>query len=77
MMMKKPERIRGCFYCENPKEVIDYKNERLLLRFVDERGKIVERRRTGMCAKHQKRITEAVKRARHIAILPFVMENVR
>jgi len=70
-------RIRGCFFCENPKEVIDYKDEKQMRRHIDERGKIVDRRKTGLCAMHQRYISSCVKRARHIAIIPFVQENTR
>jgi len=55
-------------------EVIDYKDVDLLQRFVSDRGKIRPRRQTGTCAKHQRRLAIAVKRARHIALLPFVAE---
>lgn len=79
MIRKKgPEiKIRGCFFCENVKEIIDYKDERQMRRYTDERGKIVDRRKTGLCAAHQRVIAASVKRARHIAIIPFVQENIR
>ena len=51
--------------------VLDYKNSDQLKKFVNEKGKILPRRATGACAKHQREITQAVKRARHIAILPY------
>ncbi len=68
---------KTCFFCENKIDFIDYKDEKQVRRFVNERGKIVDRRRTGCCAFHQRRAAEAVKRARHLALLPFVMENIR
>jgi len=52
------------------KTQIDYKNSTLLQRFVSDRGKIVPRRRTGVCAKHQRSLAEAIKRARFLAMLP-------
>ncbi len=57
--------------------IIDYKDEKLLRRFILERGKIVPRRVTGNCAKHQRLLTTAIKRARHIALLPFTAETYR
>ena len=79
MRSKRPTEIRnkGCFFCENKKEIIEYKDEKQMRRYVDERGKIVDRRKTGLCARHQRIISTCVKRARHIAILPFVAENIR
>lgn len=75
---KKTEtRVRRCFFCENPKEVIDYKDEKLTRHHIDERGKIVDKRKTGLCALHQRRVAQAVKRARHLALIPFVQENIR
>ena len=52
------------------KTAIDYKNASLLQRFVSDRGKIVPRRRTGVCAKHQRSLAQAIKRARYLAMLP-------
>ena len=79
MRNKRPTeiRIKGCYFCENKKEIIDYKDEKQMRRYVDERGKIVDRRKTGLCARHQRIISQDVKRARHIALLPFVAENIR
>ncbi len=56
---------------------ITYKNERLLRRFLSERGKIIPRRITGISSKHQRLVCQAIKRARHLAILPFVEDTVR
>jgi len=58
-----------CMFCAD-KTQIDYKNSTLLQRFVSDRGKIVPRRRTGVCAKHQRSLAEAIKRARFLAMLP-------
>lgn len=63
-----------CMFCVDKVEHIDYKDTAKLRRFVSERGKIVPRRISGNCAKHQRQLTVAVKRARQIALLPFVAE---
>jgi small subunit ribosomal protein S18 len=57
--------------------LIDYKDAGRLRRFVSERGKIEPRRKTGTCAKHQRALTTALKRARHIALLPFTAQHIR
>ena len=64
-------RRKVCRFCADKKIDIDYKNPRILKFFITERGKIVPRRISGNCAKHQREITVAIKRARNIAILPF------
>jgi small subunit ribosomal protein S18 len=64
-------RRRGCTYCSDEAQKIDYKDPQALRYFVTERGKIVPRRISGACAKHQREIQIAVKRARNIALLPF------
>jgi len=58
-------------------EYIDYKDTDLLLRFVNEQGKILPRRITGITAKQQRQLTRAIKRARHLALIPFVSDTVR
>lgn len=65
-----------CFFCANKNEVIDYKNTDKLRSYVSERGKIDPRRRTGTCARHQRELATAIKRARHLALLPFVADHV-
>jgi len=70
-------RPRNCRFCADRKIVINYKDVDILRQFVHEDGKIRPRRQTGNCAKHQRKITQAVKRARHIALLPFVGEVLR
>jgi small subunit ribosomal protein S18 len=65
------QRRRGCSFCSDEALAIDYKDPQSLRYFVTERGKIVPRRISGTCAKHQRSITLAVKRARNIALLPF------
>ena len=64
-------RKKVCALCANKDLVLDYKNADQLRKFVNEKGKILPRRATGACAKHQRDITLAVKRARHIAVLPY------
>jgi len=64
-----------CTFCADKNE-IDYKNFSLLQRFVSDRGKIVQRRRTGVCAKHQRRLSQAIKRERYIALLPAAPNHV-
>lgn len=67
-------RKRVCEFCVGKDKVIDYKNADELKRYVSEYGRIRPRRQTGACAKHQREVAVAVKRARHIALLPFVVE---
>lgn len=64
-------RRKGCRFCGDKDLVIDYKEIKNLRYFVSERGKIVPRRISGNCASHQRQVTEAIKRARNIALLPF------
>ena len=60
-----------CSFCVERIEEIDYKEVARLRRYISERGKILPRRVTGTCARHQRRLTIALKRARHIALLPY------
>ncbi|GBD93344.1 30S ribosomal protein S18 [bacterium BMS3Abin05] len=66
---------RICRFCENNIEYIDYKEEKLLQRFTTEQGKIIPRRISGTCAHHQRQLVRAIKRARHLALIPFVAEH--
>ena len=66
-----PRRKRFCRFCRDKVKIIDYKELRTLEAFIKERAKIVSRRNSGNCAKHQKMITEAIKRARFISLLPY------
>lgn len=68
---------RNCRFCENKETYIDYKDEKKLHRFVTEQGKIIPKRITGTCAKHQRQLVQAIKRARHLALLPFVSDTIR
>ncbi|MCM8792128.1 MAG: 30S ribosomal protein S18 [Candidatus Omnitrophica bacterium] len=63
---------RFCRFCKNKINYIDYKDIHLLEKFITERGKIISSRISGNCAKHQRRIAQAIKRARILALLPFV-----
>lgn len=65
-------RRKGCRFCADSTMKIDYKELRNLRYFVSERGKIVPRRISGNCAEHQRKVCEAIKRARNIALLPFM-----
>ena len=65
---------RVCQFCTDKSVVIDYKQGELLRRFVSEDGKIRPRRQTGTCARHQRELAVAIKRARHLALLPFASE---
>ncbi len=65
------QRRRGCTFCSDETQKIDYKDPQALRYFVTERGKIVPRRISGTCAKHQRELTVAIKRSRQIALLPF------
>jgi small subunit ribosomal protein S18 len=67
-------RKRVCSFCVDKVESIDYKDTHKLRKYITERGKILPRRISGNCAKHQRQVTIAVKRARSIALLPFMIE---
>ena len=74
---KRPfQRRKVCRFCAEKNLTIDYKEPRTLRYFITERGKIVPRRISGNCAKHQREITEAIKRARNIALLPVASNHV-
>ena len=66
-------RKKVCIFCGED-NVIDYKDTAKLRKFISERGKILPRRVTGTCAKHQRAVTLAIKRARHVALLPYTVE---
>ena len=66
-------RKKVCVFCGKD-NVIDYKDTAKLNKYVSERGKILPRRITGTCAKHQRALTVAIKRARHVALMPYVAE---
>ena len=66
-------RKKVCLFCGKDND-IDYKDTNKLKRYISERGKILPRRITGNCAKHQRALTVAIKRARHLALMPYVQE---
>ena len=68
-------RKKVCPLCANKDLVLDYKNAEQLRKFINDKGKILPRRATGACAKHQRDITLEVKRARHIAVLPYTTKD--
>ena len=68
------KRRKVCAFCVDKVECIDYKDTAKLKRYMSERSKILPRRTTGTCAMHQRQLTEAIKRARQIALLPYVTE---
>ncbi|MCL2013674.1 MAG: 30S ribosomal protein S18 [Oscillospiraceae bacterium] len=70
----KKARKKVCAFCVNKTEYIDYKEISKLQRFLSERGKIVPRRVTGTCARHQRAMTLAIKRARQVALMPYINE---
>ena len=67
-------RKKVCAFCADKVEFIDFKNADKLRKYVSERGKILPRRVTGCCAKHQRALTLAIKRARHVALMPYVAD---
>ena len=67
-------RRRVCSFCVDKVEHVDYKDTARLRRYISERGKIMPRRISGNWAKHQRHVTVAIKRARHVALLPFTAE---
>ena len=75
-MKRRPMRRRKkvCVFCGDKNNTIDFKDVNKLKRYVSERGKILPRRITGNCAKHQRALTVAIKRARHVAIMPYVQD---
>lgn len=87
-MSEKPKRRQGrskryysaprvCTFCTNHSIIINYKDVALLRKFVIGEGKIRPRRQTGTCAKHQRKLAKAIKRSRHMALLPFAGEIIR
>jgi small subunit ribosomal protein S18 len=68
---------RVCSFCRDKIEDIDYKDPLLLQPYISDRGKITPRRKSGTCARHQRRLASAIKRARHLALLPYVATHIR
>lgn len=67
-------RRKVCNFCVDKVTSVDYKDIQKLRKFMSDRGKILPRRMTGTCARHQRQLTDAIKRARHIALLPYTAE---
>ncbi|MBE0479447.1 MAG: 30S ribosomal protein S18 [Dehalococcoidia bacterium] len=70
-------RRKVCSFCANKVKLIDYKNVIALRRYISDRGRIEPRRKTGVCPKHQRALSVALKRARHLALLPYTAEHIR
>ncbi len=70
-------RRKVCAFCVERVREIDYKDAARLRKYLSDRGKIEPRRKTGTCAKHQRRLSVALKRARHLALLPYTAEHIR
>lgn len=70
-------RRKVCRFCADSTMIIDYKDSKLLKHFTSERGKIIPRRITGNCAKHQRELTAAIKNARQIALLPYLASSIQ
>ena len=68
------KRKKVCIFCEDKVEFIDYKDTAKLRKFISERGKILPRRISGTCAKHQRELNTAIKRSRQVALLPYVTD---
>jgi len=68
---------RVCSFCANKVNIIDYKDIATIRRYISDRGKIEPRRRTGTCARHQRALATAIKRARHLALLPFTPNHIQ
>ncbi len=65
---------KSCSLCEDDVEMVDYKDPELLDRFLTDRGKILPRRATGACSRHQKQLSSAIKRARFLALIPYIKD---
>ena len=84
-MLRKPlpllrrGRKKICWFCENRTEpdFKDFRDERILRKYISDRGKILPQRYSGTCTLHQRRLAVSIKRARHLAMLPFIAENIR
>ncbi len=72
--MIKPKRKRICRFCENHVHYVDYKDPKKLMKFMTDVGKIIPRRTSGTCARHQRQLVQSIKRARHLALIAFVSD---
>ncbi len=77
MYFERRGKVKICKFCDNKDEDFNYKNERKFRNYITDRGKIIPRRMTGTCAKHQRKVTTAIKRARYMAILPFTSDAIK
>ncbi|RKD32072.1 30S ribosomal protein S18 [Thermohalobacter berrensis] len=73
-MARRRRKRRVCSFCKDKVESIDYKDVDKLKKYMTERAKILPRRITGNCARHQRQLTKAIKRARNIALLPYTLD---
>jgi small subunit ribosomal protein S18 len=69
-MMRRPQ--KACPFCESRIRYVDYKDYRTLGRFITDHGKILPSRLSGMCARHQRQLSTAIKRARYLALIPYI-----
>lgn len=74
---RRGRRPKVCAFCTGELEIMDYHDGRMLRRFISDTAKILPRRRTGVCAKHQRRLATTIKRARSLAIIPITEKLVR
>jgi small subunit ribosomal protein S18 len=74
LIKRRVKRRRVCHFCADKIEVLDYKNTDVFQRYIADRGKISPRRNTGFCAKHQRTLAQAVRRARYMAIIPYTTD---
>lgn len=77
MAYRRRRRRRACQFCSDGVDVIDYKNINLLKRYLSDQGKILPRHKSRLCARHQRRLAQAVKRARQLALLPYTADHIR
>lgn len=66
--------MQQCFFCSQNLKVIDYKETELLKRFTSSQGKIIDPQHTGVCSKHQRKLAEAIKRARFLGLVPYLKQ---
>lgn len=70
-MTEKPVKTKQCFFCTNNREVLDHKDSEMLKKFMSTQAKIWPRRKSGLCAYHQRQFAQAVKRARYLGLVPY------
>lgn len=74
MMKKTVKKLKACSFCANNVKEIDFKDTELLKKFLSSYGKIVPKKRSGVCSKHQRKLANAIKRARTMGLLPFLVQ---